>query len=207
VTVVDAGPFTDSAVAVEQGGSPPASRFVDSSETGALRVVPMIGLEWSQAIDQWGGENATTPAGGRGSWLHRAPEPQVLALYRTVSETDPDVPAPWWLRALAAGLLPSRADGFAVEDRVTKLLSARPGWVYVPWAVPGASGYWEHVPSERRLTAPGVPTTLLLTARHAGWIDVVGVYSGEAPPAPLAVHGLADLRANLARIESLSPTQ
>ena len=214
MTVVDAGPFTnarerssqanDVEVAAEPGGSPQASQPPTS---GALHVVPMIGLEWSQAIEQWGGEDATTPAGNRRAWLHRAPESQVLALYRTISETDRDVPAPWWLRALAAGTLPGRADGFVVEDRVIKLLSARPGWVYVPWAVPGDSGYWEYVPSERRLTAPGVPTTLLLTDRHGGWIDVVAVHSGDTPPPPVAVAGLADLRANLARIESLAPTQ
>ena len=166
----------------------------------------MLGLEWSQAIEQWGGENdATTPAETRRSWLHRAPEAQVLTLYRAIQEADPEAPAPWWLRALAAGTLTSRLEGFTVEDRVSKLLSARTGWVYVPWGADGDSGFWEYVPSERKLTAPGVPTTLMLTDRHTGWIDVFRVHPSEASPAPIAVAGLADLRANLARVESLGP--
>lgn len=204
MTVVDTGPFTN-AVAAEQGRPPVPPQT--SADAGALRVEPMIGLEWSQAIEQWGDEDATTPAGTRRAWLHRAPESQVVALYRSISAVDEDVPAPWWLRALASGTLASRADGFAVEDRVAKLLSARTGWVYVPWATAGNSGFWEYVPSERRLTSPGVPTTLLLTAGHPGWISVVGVHSGETQPTPSEVAGLADLRANLARIESIAPTQ
>lgn len=199
MTVVDTGPYTDAADAAEQrrSSNPP-------SVPGALRVEPLIGLEWSQAIEQWGGENATLPSETRRSWLHRAPEQQVLSLYRTIRESDPDAPAPWWLRALAAGTLQSRLEGFAVEDRVAKLLSARSGWVYVPWAADGDSGYWEFVPSERKLSEPGVPTTLVLTDRHTGWIDVFRVHAGDTPP-PVAVQGLADLRANLARLESMGP--
>jgi hypothetical protein len=165
----------------------------------------MLALEWSQAIEQWGVENATTPAETRRSWLHRAPEQQVLTLYRGIREVDPGAPAPWWLRALAAGSLTSRLEGYTVEDRVSKLLTARSGWVYVPWAADGDSGFWEYVPSERKLTEPGVPTTLMLTDRHGGWIDVIRVHPGDASPAPVAVAGLADLRANLARVESLAP--
>ncbi|HEV7652166.1 MAG TPA: hypothetical protein VGP26_28775 [Actinophytocola sp.] len=164
----------------------------------------MIGLEWSQAIEQWGGEDATVPAQARRSWLHRAPEQQVVALYQRIRAADPAAPAPWWLRAIVAGTLTSRADGFAVEDRVAKLLAARTGWVYVPWNTDGDSGYWEFVPSERNLTEPGVPTTLMLTDRHSGWLDVYRAHSGP-PPEPLAVRGLADLRANLAHLESLPP--
>jgi hypothetical protein len=164
----------------------------------------MMGLAWSQAIEQWGGEDATKPAQARRSWLHRAPEQQVVSLYRTTREADPDTPAPWWLRALADGTLDTRAEGFAVEDRVAGLLFTRSGWVYVPWNTDGDSGYWEYVPSERTLAEPGVPTTLMLTDRHPGWIDVYRVHAGE-PPAPVAVRGLADLRANLALLESLTP--
>jgi hypothetical protein len=200
VTVVDTGPTTDAAAAAEE------QRRSSHSPSEALRVEPLLGLEWSQATEQWGGEqDATTPAETRRSWLHRAPEQQVLALYRTIHEADPSAPAPWWLRALAAGTLSSRLEGYTVEDRVSKLLSARTGWVYVPWGADGDSGFWEYVPSERKLSAPGVPTTLMLTDRHAGWIDVFRVHLSEANPSPIAVAGLADLRANLARVESLAP--
>ena len=211
MTVVDTGPFPKpaaAAAAVEQRSSsnPPSnpSSQLPAAPTGSLRVEPLIGLEWSQAIEMWGAEDATTPAGTRRAWLHRAPEGQVMALYRTIREADPSAPAPWWLRAMAAGNLNSRAEGFAVEDRVAKLLSARPGWVFVPWATEGSSGYWEYVPSERKLLEPGIPTTLIHTHRHPGWIDVLRVHSGETPD-PVAVEGLADLRANLARFESMAP--
>lgn len=198
MTVVDTGPTTDAAAAAEEQrrSSPPSS---------SLRVEPLLALEWSQAIEQWGGENATAPAETRRSWLHRAPEPQVLSLYRAIRETEPDAPAPWWLRALAAGTLGTRLEGFTVEDRVAKLLAARTGWVYVPWTADGDSGFWEYVPSERKLIEPGVPTTLVLTARHTGWLDVIRVHPSEESPAPVALAGLADLRANLARVESLAP--
>jgi hypothetical protein len=169
-----------------------------------LRVEPTIGLEWSQAIEQWGGERAKSPAEARGAWLHRAPEQQVLNFYLSAREFDPELPAPWWLRALAAGTIHSRDDGFAVEDRVAKMLATRPGWVFVPWAAEGDSGFWEYMPSERTLAVPGVPTTLVLTHRHPGWLDVIPVHAG-ATPRPIPVHGLADLRSNLARLESLRP--
>ena len=174
------------------------------SEATELRVEPTIGLEWSQAVEQWGAERATSPAQTRGAWLHRAAEQQVLAFYLSVRESEPNLPAPWWLRALAAGTIRSRAEGFAVEDRVAKLLENRPGWVFVPWANEGDSGFWEYMPSERMLPVPGMPTTLVLTDRHTGWLDAIAVHAGEAPP-PIPVHGLADLRANLARLESLRP--
>jgi len=199
VTVVDTGPTTDAAAAAEE------QRRSSNHPSEALRVEPLLGLEWSQAIEQWGGENATTPSETRRSWVHRAPEQQVLALYRAIIETDPEAPAPWWLRALAAGKLTSRLEGFSVEDRVAKLLPARPGWVYVPWTADGDSGFWEYVPSERKLTEPGNPTTLMLTDRHSGWIDVIRVHAGDRSPDPISVAGLADLRANLARVESLAP--
>jgi len=168
------------------------------------RVEPMIALEWAQAVEQPAVGSARRPAEARRGWLHRAPEREVLSRYRIAIEVDPDLPAPWWLRALAVGSLGSRAEAFAVEDRVARLLDARTGWVFVPWGVDGDTGYWEYMPSERTLTEPGVPTTLSLTDRHPGWIDVYPVHAGEAQRPPVAVAGLADLRANLARIESLT---
>jgi hypothetical protein len=217
VTVVDTGPFSEAAAAAEQRRSsnppsipspvppsvPPSVPSV-TYESPTLHVEPLVGLEWSQAIEMWDAEDATMPAGTRRAWVHRAPEAQVLTLYRSIRRSGADVPAPWWLRALAAGNLSSRAEGFAVEDRVAKLLSARPGWVFVPWATEGSSGYWEYVPSERKLLEPGMPTTLILTDRHPGWIDILRVHAGGTPE-PVAVRGLPDLRANLARFESMGP--
>jgi hypothetical protein len=194
LTVVDTSPPADIV--------PPEASHPSTKE---LRVEPTIGLEWSQAIEQWGGERATSPADARAAWVHRAPEQHVLAFYLAAREQDPDLPAPWWLRALAAGTIRSRAEGFAVEDRVAKLLGSRPGWVFVPWAAEGDSGFWEYMPSERALTVPGVPTTLMLTDRHVGWIDIVAVHAGDTAPQPITVAGLADLRSNLARFESLRP--
>jgi hypothetical protein len=173
-------------------------------DANTFRVEPTIALEWAQAVEQPTADSARTPADGRGGWLHQAPEREVLARYRAAGGLKSGLPAPWWLRALAAGTLGSRAEGFAVEDRVARLLDARSGWVFVPWGFDGDTGYWEYMPSERTLTEPGVPTTLSLTDRHSGWIDVYPVHAGEAQRAPVAVAGLADLRANLARIESLS---
>lgn len=207
MTVVDTGPFpeaTASAAAVEQRRSSNPPLLSAPAPRSGVRVEAMLGLEWSQAIEMWGAEDATTPAETRRAWLHRAPEAQVMTLYRSIRQADPRAPAPWWLRALAAGTLTSRTEGFAVEDRVAKLLSARTGWVFVPWATEGSSGYWEYVPSERKLLEPGMPTTLILTDRHPGWIDLLRVHSGDNPD-PMAVEGLADLRANLARFESMGP--
>lgn len=193
--VVDTSPPQDLAPLGES--RPPSAR--------ELRVEPTVGLEWAQAIEQWGGERANSPAEARGAWVHRAPEQQVLTFYLAAREHDPDLPAPWWLRALAAGSIRSRSEGFSVEDRVAKLLGSRPGWVFVPWAAEGDSGFWEYMPSERALIGPGVPTTLMLTDRHEGWLDVIPVHAGDNTPKPIAVGGLADLRANLARLESLRP--
>lgn len=172
----------------------------------ALRVEPMIGLEWSQAIEPHTAaermSHPTKPAETRRAWVHRAPEEQVVTLYRSAVSVDPDIAAPWWLRALAEGELNSRTEGFMLEDRVAKLLESRPGWVFVPWATEGDCGYWEYMPSERRVSGPAMPTTLVLTDRHPGWLDVYVVHAGDAPE-PLQVKGPADLRANLARFESL----
>ncbi|RLK60267.1 hypothetical protein CLV68_0768 [Actinokineospora cianjurensis] len=197
MTVLDAS-TNDSAANAERHHAVPAQR--------GLHVEPLIGLEWSEALEQPGGPPAATPADARRAWVHRAPEAQVIALYRAVVAADPALPAPWWLRAVASGELSSRREGFAVEDRVAKLLDARPGWVFVPWGVDGDSGYWEYMPSERTLAEPGMPTTLAHTHRHPGWIDVIGVHAGS-PPDPVPVRGLPDLRANLSRLESLRPEQ
>ncbi|OLR91212.1 hypothetical protein BJP25_31150 [Actinokineospora bangkokensis] len=171
-----------------------------------LHVEPLVDLEWTAALEQPGSASAAVPADARRAWVHRAPEAQVIALYRAAVAASPNIapPAPWWVRAVAEGGLSSRREGFAVEDRVAKLLDARPGWVFVPWGVDGDTGYWEYMPSERRLAEPGMPTTLNHTHRHPGWLDVVAVHAGTAP-APIAVGGLVDLRKNLARLESLAP--
>lgn len=171
-----------------------------------LLVEPLIELEWSEALEQPDTTSASVPAEARRAWVHRAPEAQVLALFRAAVLAAPhsELPAPWWLRAVDGGGLSSRREGFSVEDRTAKLLDARPGWVFVPWGVDGDTGYWEYMPSERRLSEPGVPTTLAYTHRHPGWLDVVPVHAGPTP-APIAVGGLVDLRKNLARLESLAP--
>ncbi|WP_352231546.1 hypothetical protein [Actinokineospora sp. NBRC 105648] len=181
--------------------------MLDSSASKAqrgLHVEPLIGLEWSEALEQPSTPAAGAPGQARRAWVHRAPEAQVLALYRAAASAEPGLPAPWWLRAVAAGSMGSRREGFAVEDRVAKLLDARPGWIFVPWGIDGDTGYWEYMPSERALAEPGMPTTLAHTHRHPGWVDVVAVHAGR-PPAPIAVGGIPDLRANLSRLESLRP--
>lgn len=184
--------------------APARTKSVDRVVNRGLHVEPMISLEWAEALEQPNNGQASAPADARLSWVHRAPERQVLALYRAARAADPGVSAPWWLRAMSAGLLGTRLEGFRLEDRVAKLLDARPGWVFVPWGEEGEPGYWEYMPSERALSTPGIPTTLAHTDRHPGWIDVVAVHAGPTPP-PIAVAGPADLRANLARMESLTP--
>ncbi|WP_242613453.1 hypothetical protein [Herbihabitans rhizosphaerae] len=164
----------------------------------------MIGLEWAQALEQ-PNDASTTPAGARRAWLHKAPERHVLELYRRAAAAEPDLPAPWWLRALAAGSIRSRRDAFLIEDRVAKLLDSRPGWVFVPWGADGETGYWEYMPSERLLDGPGIPTTLQFTDRHLGWLDLVPPHAGYTPPRAVVVNGPADLRANLSMFESLAP--
>jgi len=183
----------------------PEDRSMSVLSDPALRVEPMIGIKWAQALEQYRACDATDPAAMRRAWVHRANEAEVLALYRSARTASPTLPVPWWLRALADGLIPTRAEAFTVEDRVTKLLQTRPGWVFVPWGADGDTGYWEYMPSERTLTGPGMPTTLQHTGRHPGLIDVIRVHGGDVRPAPLAIAGVADLRASLARIESLRP--
>lgn len=167
------------------------------------RLEPMLALEWSQAIElpRVAG-SATRPAETRRAWVHRAPESHVLSLFRASGAGHGPVPAPWWLRALAAGKLDCRADGFRIEDRITQLLEPRPGWEFVPWAADGESGYWEFIPSERGASGHSIPTTVLYTDRHPGWIDVLPAHSGPAPE-PIAVPGPAGLRSRLGEFESV----
>ncbi|WP_228713623.1 MULTISPECIES: hypothetical protein [Prauserella] len=160
-------------------------------------------LEWARAIElPRDAGSATTPAELRTAWIHRAPEDQVLALYRAACTPGEPVPSPWWLRAVAAGTLGHREDGFRIEDRVHKLLGRRPGWEYVPWAADGESGYWEFMPSEGGRAGHRIPTTILPTERHPGWIDVLPAHSLTTPE-PIAVAGLAGLRARLGEFEAV----
>lgn len=167
----------------------------------ALRVQPMPGLEWHRAIELpdnvW---VAHSPAGTRRAWIHRAPQEQVVELFRAASGADSDLPAPWWLRALAEGRIDSRTGGYAIEDAVAALLADRPGWVYVPWVGFGEDGYWEFIPSER--TGQTVPTTVQFTDRHPGWVDVIPAHSASVPD-PLPIGGARGLAARLPEVEAL----
>ncbi|TQJ03775.1 hypothetical protein FB471_3543 [Amycolatopsis cihanbeyliensis] len=167
------------------------------------RLEAMPELEWSQAIElPRVVAGATKPSDIRRAWIHRAAEEHVLALYRVACQAGGPVPAPWWLRALAAGELPSREYGFRVEDRIAQLLGRRPGWEYVPWSMDGESGYWEFMPSEGGKTGHRIPTTVLTTDRHPGWIDVLPAHS-QGTPDPITVAGLAGLRSRLGEFEAV----
>jgi hypothetical protein len=158
-------------------------------------VEATAGLEWSHAVElSGGGELASSPGEARRAWIHRADEEQVLNLFRMVREVEPNPASPWWLRALDAGRLPSRAAGFEVEDAVTELLLTRPGWIYVPWVEHGEVGYWEFVPSESGVYGPAVPTTVQFTDKHRGWVDVLPAHrgTGEQPEIPFTVDDLAE---------------
>lgn len=164
---------------------------------------PMDLLQWAQAIElSRDAVSATKPAEMRRAWIHRAPEAEVLALFRTVNAGGEPVPAPWWLHALADGRLESRESGFRIEDRTAQLLSRRPGWEFMPWAADGESGYWEFMPSEGGRSGHRIPTTVLNTSRHEGWIDVLPAHSGTTPE-PIAVAGLAGLRSRLGEFEAV----
>jgi hypothetical protein len=163
----------------------------------------MVELDWARAIEPpMEVAIARQPADIRTAWVHRAPEDQVLALYYATTATSDSVPSPWWLRAIAAGRLAHREDGFRVEDRVCRLLAPRPGWEYVPWGADGESGFWEFVPSERGPSGYRNPTTVLNTDRHPGWIDVLPAHTGRTPE-PIAVTGPGDLRARMGEFEAL----
>jgi hypothetical protein len=169
----------------------------------SIRVEPLIDLEWSRAVEPTGPIGAARrPSQVRRAWIHRAPESQVVNLYRAARGVVGNMSAPWWLRALASGDLSTRLGGFAVEDQVSELLASRPGWFYVPWTGPGEDGYWEYVPSDHSESGrPLLPTTLVFTDRHPGWLDVVPAHA-EGSVEPIAVHGPADLRVRLPEIES-----
>lgn len=164
---------------------------------------PLDGLQWSQAIElPRDAAMATRPAEIRRAWIHRAPETEVLNTFRAVTASGEPIVSPWWLRALAGGGLESRADGFRIEDRIAQLLSRRPGWEFVPWAADGESGYWEFMPSEGGRSGHRIPTTLLNTSRHPGWIDVLPAHSGTTPE-PIPVAGLGGLRSRLGEFEAV----
>jgi len=167
-----------------------------------IRVEPLLGLEWSRAVEPTGPIGAARrPSHVRRAWIHRAPEAQVINLYNSARGTVTEMSAPWWLRALAAGRLSSRLGGFAVEDQVSDLLDARPGWYYMPWTGPGEDGYWEYIPSDETSGRVRVPTTLVLTDRHTGWLDVFPAYTDRMPD-PIAVAGPAGLRGQLVELEA-----
>jgi hypothetical protein len=169
-----------------------------------IRVEPLLDLEWSRAVEPTGPIGAARrPSQTRRAWIHRAPEAEVVNLYERVLATGAQVNAPWWLRALAKEKLQSRMGGFAIEDQVSELLDRRAGWAYMPWAGPGEDGYWEYVPSELDAAElPLVPTTVMFTDRHQGWLDVVLAHAGNPTADPMPIAGPADLRSKLELLES-----
>ncbi len=177
-------------------------RTPDFDTDRAIRVEPLIDLEWARAVEPTGPIGAARrPSQVRRAWIHRAPESQVVSLYNSAHGVVAEMSAPWWLRALAAGHLQSRLGGFAVEDQVSDLLIARSGWFYMPWTGPGEDGYWEFVPSDETTTGrPLVPTTLVFTDRHTGWLDVFPAHA-DGPPEPIPLNGPADLRKRFDEIE------
>ena len=196
MTVLDPNMAADSSVSEVMKVPRPRAR--------GLRVEPMVGLEWSHAVETaGGGDLATSPAQSRRAWIHRADEKQVLALFRAVRAVDPNPPSPWWLRAVDRGKLPSRAAGFAVEDEVSALLSSRPGWVYVPWVATGEVGYWEFVPSESGVYGPAEPTTVQFTDKHPGWVDLLPAHRGPGLQQPIEFT-VADLRAQIEDLENIA---
>jgi hypothetical protein len=168
-----------------------------------IRVEPLLDLEWSRAVEPTGPIGAARrPSHVRRAWIHRAPETQVVNLYNSARKVVTEMSAPWWLRALASGRLQSRLGGFAVEDQVSDLLIARTGWFYMPWTGPGEDGYWEYLPSDRATNGrPLVPTTLLYTDRHTGWLDVIPAHADGVPEA-VSVAGPAELRLRLPELEA-----
>lgn len=167
-----------------------------------IRVEPLLDLEWSRAVEPTGPIGAARrPSQVRRAWIHRAPESQVVNLYKSARKVVTEMSAPWWLRALAEGRLQSRLGGFAVEDQVSDLLIARTGWFYMPWTGPGEDGYWEYLPSDEATNGrPLVPTTLLYTDRHNGWLDVIPAHA-DGVPAAVPVAGPAELRVRLPELE------
>jgi hypothetical protein len=196
-------------MAVLDPDAPPNSRSSEVAVTRdldldrSIRVEPLIDLEWARAVEPTGPIGAARrPSQVRRAWIHRAPESQVVILYNSARQVVAEMSAPWWLRALAAGNLQSRLGGFAVEDQVSELLAARQGWFYMPWTGPGEDGYWEYVPSDETAAGrPLMPTTLMFTDRHTGWLDVFPAHADRSPD-PIPVRGPADLRRRLPEIEA-----
>ncbi|WP_228046483.1 hypothetical protein [Saccharopolyspora montiporae] len=164
-----------------------------------VRLEPVPRLEWALAAEGHPPSlSGASPASLRRSWVHTAPEAQVLELFRKLHGSARRLPAPWWLRALDRGELPGRQAAFEIEDAVHATLR-RPGWVFVPWVGVGESGFWEYAPSDRG--AVQVPTAVVLTDEHPGWLNALPAHA-EAPPRPVPVAGPERLAAELARIES-----
>jgi hypothetical protein len=195
MTVLDPG------VPLDRPGSARPLTRAELRPPRPIRVEPLLDLEWHRAIEPTGPiGSALRPAQTRRSWIHRAPETQVLSLYRSVRTVVEEVTAPWWLRALADGGLRSRIGGFAVEDGITQVLEDHPDWLYMPWTGPGEDGYWEYVPEDFGVDATVVPATLVFTDRHPGWLDLIPAHV-DGPGVRLPVHGPADLRDRIAELE------
>ncbi|MFC7342619.1 hypothetical protein [Saccharopolyspora griseoalba] len=170
----------------------------DRGSDVALEPVPR--LEWSLATESHPVEcDGATPASLRRSWIHTAPEQQVLGLYRKLHGARRRLPAPWWLRALDRGDIASREAAFEFEDAVHSVLAGRPGWVFVPWSGAGESGYWEYAPSDRGPVHE--PTAVVPTDEHQGRLDAVPAH-GEEEPLPVPVNGLDGLISILEKVES-----
>lgn len=163
-----------------------------------VRLEPLPHLEWSLATESPPEPAATSPSSMRRSWIHQASETQVLRLYRKLDGPAGRLPAPWWLPALDRGELPSRAAAYEIEDEVHALLRERSGWVFVPWGA-GDTGYWEYGPSDREPAK--VPTTVLLTDSHPGWIEASPAYA-DTPGVPVPLAGASGLLQALSQIES-----
>ena len=180
-------------------------QFKPEQRRQRITLEPLLDLEWARSLELVGAsQQAQCPADTRRAWIHQAPEFQVVGRYRVARQSRPDLPAPWWLRALAMGGLPSREAAFSLEDTVDDFLTSRAGWVYVPWVNDGETGYWEFVPSETSSAdlSVSVPTTIAFTHRHRGWLDVLPAHRGQVPPR-LSLRGIDDLIARVDAIEEL----
>lgn len=173
-----------------------------AEDSAGVYLQPVPGLEWSLATESSPRTaRASSPAAARCSWLHTAAESKVLRLFRKLDGLSEKLPSPWWLRALAHGRLPDRATAFRIEDEIHAVLAERPGWVFVPWAHSGETGYWEYGPSDREPMV--MPTTVLMTDKHPGWVHVLAAHR-TTPPVPLPVDQACGLLAALPQVESLT---
>ncbi|AOS66024.1 hypothetical protein [Actinoalloteichus hymeniacidonis] len=160
---------------------------------------PLPELEWSLALEGSGPSVADAPWDARSSWVHFGAELDVLDLYRQALAAGADPAAPWWLRAMHHGVLPSREAGYAIEDALHMVLSERPGWVFVPWAGNGRSCYWEYTPSDDGRALH--PTTIILSEASPGLVLVLPAQSSTAIP-PVQLSGVDELRERLTEIGS-----